>query len=376
MSITSVPTEIKELTDVIVNVDGMDNYKMKIYSEKLKELVKFKNNLTELNVDLNEYFHETKQNNEVIPDMDFPNRINEIDSNSLIIHIKKAQLYKVYNVKNLDDFQNDSNTHFRKAEYGPVHEVVRDEYPQKLIIMVNDDIKDSHLTEIKNNIIDFIKKNDAFAKTTLADVKAFGTNGNTEFILSSVKMANIYEKDKIIDKFIKFLKRLGKHDLADKIQFRTNESVVDGVHFYKLPIAKVSLDNSPYNPIDQLLTTPATNAPIIYNTYIFNNNVDNSVTNSVTNNLVNTIGSINIKCKSSKKTLSTFKQFIKDTKPTWYIENSYIDLSILEKAYRDYFNDNEINTSIISRQLNGVLFTKSRRVQNVNKKLLYAYDDL
>jgi hypothetical protein len=367
-----VPTEIKELTDAIVNVDGMDNYKMKIYSEKLKELVKFKNNLTELNVDLNEYFYETKQNNEVIPDMDFPNRINEIDSNSLIIHIKKAQLYKVYNVKNLDDFQNDSNTHFRKAEYGPVHEVVRDEYPQKLIIMVNDDIKDSHLTEIKNNIIDFIKKNDAFAKTTLADVKAFGTNGNTEFILSSVKMANIYEKDKIVDKFIKFLKRLGKNDLADKIQFRTNESVVDGVHFYKLPIAKVSLDNTPYNPIDQLLTTPATNAPIIYNTYIINNNVDNSVTN----NLVNNIGTINITSKSSKKTLSTFKQFIKDTKPDWYIENTYIDLSILEKAYRDYFNDNEINTSIISRQLNGVLFTKSRRVNNVNKKLLLAYDAL
>jgi hypothetical protein len=164
----------------------------------MQEWIKYKNNLLELDTELNEYLYTTKNNNEIISDTDFQNKLADIGSNSLIIYIKKAQLYKIYNPENFQDFQNDDNTIYRKPEYGPIHEVVRDNCPQKLMIVVNDDIRDEQLTEIKTNIVDFIRKNPVFSKTTTNDLKIYTNDNSTEFVLTSLTLENLNEKDKLI----------------------------------------------------------------------------------------------------------------------------------------------------------------------------------
>lgn len=359
------------LVQELAQHSNMNSQKINILNEKMQELVEFKRNLMDLDTDLNEFFYDSKNNNQIIPDSEFSTKMGEINSDSLIIHIKKAQIYKVYDAKNLEEFQNDDNTIYRSQRTGPVHEVVRDNYPQKLIILVNDDVDEAQLLDIKNNIITFIKKNKHFAEITTSDVKAFSVDGNTEFVLSHVKLTNIYEKEKIIEQFIIFLNRCGKQELSKKIQFRPTTSLVEGVKLYKLPNAKKSLDNTPYNTVDMLLTTPVSNSIIINNTYIINNTV-NTVNNGNINNVVN----ITSNDKNDTKSLKTFKKFIKDTKPEWYKENTYVEMNIIEKAYREYFEDELTTSSIISRNLNKVLFVKASRANNVNKKLLLKYSEL
>jgi len=379
MSVINTTPTLEILNQKLSSISNTSVQKQKLVENKVRELIEYIDNIADLDITLNEHLYETRKQNEIIPDTEFPNHVHTINNNSLIIHIKKAQIYKVYNHENLEDFQNDDNTIYRKSSNGPIYEVVRDEYPQKLIIMVNDDIKESQLLEIKTDIIEFIKKNPAFSKTTTSDVNAFSIDGNTEFVLSSVRMDNIYEKEKIIERFILFLKRLGKNVLASKIQIRVAGSLVEGVRMYKMPYAKISLDNNKYDIVDQLITTPSKTPPVIINnnTYIINNGgtINNGTVNTGTVNNINSIENVNL-VKASKKTLTTFKNHIKTTKPTWYIENTYVDFTIIEKAYRAYFEDMDIHTSIISRQLNSLIFTKSRRLQNVNKKLLKSFSEL
>jgi len=358
---TNMFTEL--LTELSAGLNNIDNKKEQILIEKMQEWIKYKNNLLELDTELNEYLYTTKNNNEIISDTDFQTKLADIGNNSLIIYIKKAQLYKIYNPENFQDFQNDDNTIYRKPEYGPIHEVVRDNCPQKLMIVVNDDIRDEQLTEIKTNIVDFIKKNPAFSKTTTNDLKIYTNDNSTEFVLTSLRLENLNEKDKLIEGFVRFLRNHGKQDLASKIQLRDQPSHIDGARFYKLPNAKHSLTQSS-DTISQLISTASeSKTPIIINnTYIINSNNINS------NNTNSTLKNNNI--KTEKKTLLTFRKFLEETKPEWYKENTLVDMSIIEHAYRTYFNDNTIKTTIISRQLNGILFDKGKRENGITKKLL------
>jgi len=105
---------------------------------------------------------------------------------------------------------------------------------------------------------------------------------------------------------------------------------------------------------------------------------DKKSTVNISINLPDDVDSMNIIniTKVQKKTLDTFTNFIKTTKPDWYIEDTYVDFSIIEEAYRSYFNDHNIHTSIISRLLKNLIFTKSRRLKNVNNKLLKSFSEL
>jgi len=354
---TNIFTQL--FTELSAGLNNIDSKKENILIEKMQEWIKYKNNLLDLDTELNEYLYTTKNNNEIISDTDFQNKLADIGSNSLIIYIKKAQLYKIYNPENFQDFQNDDNTIYRKPEYGPIHEVVRDNCPQKLMIVVNDDIRDEQLTEIKMNIVDFIKKNPVFSKTTTNDLKIYTNDNSTEFVLTSLTLENLNEKDKLIEGFVRFLRNRGKQDLANKIQLRDQPSHIDGARFYKLPNAKHSLTQSS-DTISQLISTASeSKTPIIINnTYIINsNNINSNNTNSTVNN-------------TEKKTLNTFRKYLDDTKPEWYKENTLVDMSVIEHAYRSYFNDNTVKTTIISRQLNGVLFDKGKRENGITKKLL------
>ena len=114
---------------VISNYSELDREKMEMYDKKLAELVKFRESLLDLDIHYNKYLYETKKDLEVYPANTFQSKLGTIRDDSLIIYVKKAQLYKVYKSDNIDAFQNDDNTHYRKSIYGPVYEVVRDTHP-------------------------------------------------------------------------------------------------------------------------------------------------------------------------------------------------------------------------------------------------------
>jgi len=349
--------------------------KANIIKEKVMEWEISLEEFADLDLSLKEYMYEAKNTNEIYQITDFQEHMDTINTDSLIIYIKKAQLFKVYNPDNMDDYICDESTQYRKQEYGPTYEVVRDSNPQKLVIVITDTIPIDKLQNIKTKIIEFIKKSAEF-KNVATDFRIYTDESNTEFVLSSIKFKNLQHKETFIDDFATFMRTTDDKEIANKIQFRPPKQYgINGARLYKIPALKQLIDGAPlpYNNVDHLISTGSDKMPqslVINNTYIINSTV-NSNSNSNSNN----VNTINTTIKA-KKTLKTFFKYICDTTPEWYKEKSYVDIEIIENAYRQYFNDYKISRSMISKQLNGILYNKSTRSNGVTKKWLNSYADL
>jgi hypothetical protein len=76
------------------------------------------------------------------------------------------------------------------------------------------------------------------------------------------------------------------------------------------------------------------------------------------------------------KTLKTFYKHIYDTKPSWYLENKFVNFSQIVEAYREYFEDYDTKSMVISRQLNNVLYKKGKRTKQIVTKKLISFDEL
>jgi len=79
--------------------------------------------------------------------------------------------------------------------------------------------------------------------------------------------------------------------------------------------------------------------------------------------------------KKQEKTIKSFCKHIYDTKPSWYLEGQYVDIDLIEDAYKTYF-DKDIAKSIISRNLKDILFTQTSRPGGVTMKKLVLYTEL
>jgi len=380
METTGNYSNVLLLLNKLLEVNITESSKWEAINDKLKETAMFVDRINDLDTNFQEYLHRTKNTNEIIPDADMQQRLNDIEEDSLIIYIKKAQLYKVYKSDTLEEFQHDESTHYHRAQYGPVYEVVRDEHPQKVMIVVAEDIKDDRINELKQHIIEFVRKNPVFADAAISDLKAYSNNNKTEFVISSIRLPNITAKERFIEAFIKFMYKKGQDAIADKIQIRMPEPLeLEGVRFYKLPTNKESLDNSNINNLlDQLISTVSiSQTPVVIN---LNINSHNTINNSNSNNMALHNSRITYKntdsSTKSKKTLKTFFKFICDTKPSWYLEGKLVELTIIENAYRDYFNDKSTSTAIISKNLKDKLYNYSTRTHNIARKQLVSFKTL
>jgi len=363
-----------ESSTLITKIDGLKKYstlsveKIKLLMEKLDEFEKYGDSLFNLDLSLAEYMYDSRKTNEIVTNTKFQDVMESLSEDSLTVYVSKAQLYKVYNVDNLDDFENDDGTIYRKPEYGPVHEVVRDSHPQKLTIVFKDVIALDKITIIKNYIATYIQKNAAFANFKPSDVTVYYYDNTTEFLISYLRMADISAKEKMVENFIKFMKSKGELVLSKLIEVKHPAcDELDGARFYKLPSAKNPVDHNTINIIDQLITTaaPVKNKQpmVINNTFIIQNNNSNNTNN------INTVNNIKID-NASEKTLKSYYKYLYDTKPTWYVENGKVDMTIIEQSYRAYFNDYGTIKSIISRQLNGKLFHLAGAKRTTNKVLV------
>jgi hypothetical protein len=332
------------------------------------------NEILDLNLSLKDYLYETKKENSVYPANDFQNKLNEISEDSLIIYITKAQLYKVYKPENMDDFQNDNNTHYRKPEHGPTYEVVRDEHSQKLLIVIDGDIQNNKIARVEQYIKEFIDETSDTSGVSIADLKVYNNNNTTEFIVSNIKLKNLHARESYIEDFIMFMRKRGENDIATKIQVRPPPCELKGARFYDLPSVKKLISSTTKPSADHIANHMVTNLqqPVVIqqNTFIFNT-VNNTINGDVKIKTASGKGS-----KQSVKTLKTFYKFIYDTKPEWYIENKTVSMRTIEDAYRSYFADTIISSSVISRKLKGYLFLDAGRSNGETRKKLVTYETL
>lgn len=370
-----IPDRIGDVIQHIqTSIDSIQNNPKK-KTGVLKMLEEFKKNFDDyigLDEDLRDYMGGS--GGQIIPYNEFESKQDEISSDSLIVYIKNAQIYKVYNPEQLDKFEYDESTHYHKREYGPTYEVVRDKHPQKILIVVKDDIRGDALRQIKNSIIESVKTNPMYSDITVNDLRAYSNENDTEFILNNVKVKNMEQKEKIIERLIVSLKKTGNTEVANKIIIRAPPCDVENVRLHKLPSCKTSLDSVPMKIIDQLITSNS-QATVnilgsIHYTVINNHNSNNTNCSNV--------GDINVSkntsAKNTKKTLKSFYEFLYETRPDWYLEGKLVHLETICNAYNLYFNS-DISRATLVKRLNP-MFTGSKRVSGATMKKLATYATL
>jgi len=327
-----------------------------------------------VNLQLKEYMYEqhksSKDSNDIYSISELRSKIHDIKDDSLIIYIKKADLFKVYNSKGIDQYCNDSVV-YSKPENGPIYEVVRDQHSQKLMIVITETIQPEQIVNIKEKIIRFIKGTKQFADAT-DDIKIYENENTTEFVFSKIRFLNRQEREDFIENFMDHMKNEGDKELAGKIQLRAPKANIEGARLYAIPEIKKIIESSGSKEIlDQLMSASAGSRPnIVIN--IVNSNNNSTV---IKKSKAATVHKYNNK-KTNIKTVMTFCHHIYDTRPEWYIEGEYVKIEVIEEAYRDYFNDYDSQRVIISKKLNGSLFDKSKRVNGETYKKLRSYEEL
>lgn len=364
----SLEYKINSIANQISSDTTINSRKAAMLQKTIENFSKEVSSILDLDIDLNEYMHETKQGNDVYHANTFQKELNNIADDSLIIYIKKAQLYKVYNSNGIGDFEMDESIHYRNSRHGAAYEVVRDTHPQKLMIVIQDNIRDRRLLEIKKNIVEYIKKSGL--STNVNDLKVYSSNNNTEFVISSIQLKNLNAKECFIEDFIMYMQQNGETELATKIQVRPPPCELKGARFYNLPSIKTLIDGTPsLNSLDQLISTTHTSGgPVVIqnNTIIINNN--NTITSNSNNNIT-----INKSKQTTKKTIKSFIKYLYDTKPAWYLEDQFVDMDVIEEQYKAYFNDNTTTKNMVSRLLKDKIFSKSSRTNGITKKKLFSY---
>lgn len=310
---------------------------------------------------------------------------SSIDHGSLIFFVEKAGAYIIYGSNQVFNYVQDVNTILKNEK---IYEVVRDNNPQKLVFVLNCNIPDPQLENLKLSILKYIKNNSSY-NVFNSDMKVFRDsterNSKIEILVTTVIFNNLTEKMKFIAGFKEFLL-----SDTDSVNYNTN-MVANNLEFYgkkakgldaqlyktasqKIQIAKLPKDDDPEKIFDSMVT------PIVINNYVVNNvnNISGDYImgeNIVVNKTVQTQKTVLKTIK--KKTIKNFCEYIYTTKPEWFIENDTIEWSIIEDFYREYFNDKHTPKQTISKKLNGILYTASGRSNSgTTKKRLCSYVEL
>lgn len=381
---TKIQDLICEIQDTAYSLESRKLQDLKPFVEDLFERVM---KARELDLDLRDGLLNTmveNENNQIISDEEFANMLSHIRDDALIVYIKKAQAYKVYNPSEdgnndqmLDTFVNDDNTKFRigpNRNNGPVYEVVRDTHPQRLLITIKDNIQSlSKIQKIKQQIVSFIKKHKEFAKTSVDNLKVYGNEQSTEFLVGNIIFKNLQERDIFIERFIKYMKvEVKDHYTANKIELHPEPGDTEGTRFYQLGSQKNPKDSTVINNSQDHLVTGIslpTQIPVsvtINNTLTIQNSGTINNTNNVGNNISNIVStstnsSNTLIAANAPKTIKSFCLFLYNSKPDWYLEGEYVELDVIEQAYKEYFGEEDTTSSVIAKQLNGILYNNSRR---------------
>lgn len=387
-------------TDLLLHemqiVRNLEPRKRELVKEKMADLVDYIRKVEKLNLDLKDRLEYGKGNQLVVHADKISGIIETVDMRSLIVYLENADTYKVYSYQDLQDFVNDCGSLFRNN--GDIYEVIRDNSPQKLVVVIKDNLTDQKISDVKKFINDFARKIGGYEAINPVDIRTYhdsvqGTR-NTEITVNSIIFNSIVEKDGFLDQFKQFLinnKSDTAREMASKLDMRL--PLANGLvnaRLCKIPIGNTKTSNTNANEgLDMIpsklvsIVNPIeihNNAiTVVVNGDIYtgnNNNVNRGVINNV--NKKKTIIQTGNKKKSKVKTLKGFCQWLYDTQPEWYMEEDYVQLSIIMDSYTEYMEKTipESMVAQISKQMNGIIYKGSKRVDSVNYKKLVSYDDL
>lgn len=371
----------------------MDSEKKRLMIKEIKSVIERKKKLEKVDFDFKRALISRKDRLDAIEVEDMKKK--QIDDGSLILYSENADLYVVYDSDNISNFAQDFGTLLRRN--GLIFEVVRDENPQRLVIVINQNMSDDQIIRLRHILISYIIEEN-ICEVSPSDIKFFrdvnGSVTSVEIIVNTVIFNSVYEKIKFVDDFKRYIIRNDQtmQDMAlvvDKIDSSLPKAIgIKGgllkAPFLKTPVIMQKGDDKP----DKIYESMAT--PIVINTYITNNNASNGgvininngvninkVNNTYKNTSKNTTKIVQKKTRE-KRTITTFCKYLYDTKPEWYLEGKFVPLSEITDEYQMYFDDYDTIPAVISRKLAGILFEQkdARTKDGHAKKKLYSFEEL
>lgn len=237
---------------------------------------------------------------------------------------------------------------------------------------------------IKHQIVEFTKKYKQFAETSIENLKVYGNDNCTEFLVGNIQFKNIHERDVFVESFIKYMREYKKDKIADKIELRPPLGDIEGTRLYRLSSQKTPKESTVVvNSLDHLVTSvTASGQPHLTFTGPVTINGDVHINSTLVNNgtigsaigtaLGTTVNKTTLKSKTKiKKTISTFCRHLYDSKPDWFKEGKFVELEHIENAYKEYFGNEDASSSVISKQLKNVVYTDSTRKTMNGKSKTY-----
>lgn len=302
--------------------------------------------------------------------------MKNIDNTSFVILFKNAGLFKVYTPTILEQYlhgQMITNREFKKTS--EIYEVVDRKRPQKIIIIIDGSIE-NELNKIREYIFTFFSKYaDSLDKKDIVSFKNPITK-NLEILVNGMYVKNYEDKELIINNLLSYIeseeqKMESSLDIGKIAPRRMCE--IPNADIFLIPQKKDILDSSALDIIHKYISD--TSNCVLLNGSINIINVTNSI---IGNNNINNIGTTT-DVDTEKDNIETFVNFIKENKPTWYLEGKWIFISELYSKFQETC-DSDITIANFSKNGIDVLFTK-RETRRINKKqgravLLKKYKDL
>lgn len=311
--------------------------------------------------------------------------MDHISGQDIILYAKDAQLLKTYTPEEAKThLVNEMGTHFGKPrEYGPVFEVVRDKFPRKLVVNVTD-LNDSQIQQMKNHILEFLQLYPSFKDVQSNDCKIYRHLNVVRYTFNRIVVANKEERQNILEDLYLYLSKKYGDEFTSKLQMYVPPSEFRGASLHPLPsnmtpVGLATTKQAHDEAVKYLLTSQSTEKTITFNVSI--NNVSNINSNNVnstvaSHNLTNVTNKTKIKVgKDDKDNVGEFVRYVCENKPDWYKEKHFVDIKVIKNAYNELLDGN-INSTVISKYLQGKMFHTGSRSNNITTKRLVSYKDL
>lgn len=307
----------------------------------------------------------------------YDNVVKSLEEGSILVYFKSAQLFKAYKKDDVDKLLSGQLRTIYK-HLATSYEIVPNSSKQKIIILAELSLE-QHLNRIKQYIIAFMNEH-GDVKLTEEDIICFRNQDaeTVEIVINNYYVENSTERDEIVKALLEYIgEKERNNQMTRKMGFQ-NTSAFKDASMVAAPSSKQQIMET--NPqfiefVDLLVSNIKKCIPIVRNgtnitVQIGSVNIGNNI-HTGTGNIDGSVNTNNsslttiIVEDSFERRIADFVDMIKNDKPDWYIEDSWVRRAVLSEKYAEIYDE---TPRYLFTALKGRLFTEDKKGMNKSKK--------
>jgi hypothetical protein len=302
--------------------DTIDESFMDMFGVMSKVLNNYESIDKEMVARLNDMF-----SNDLIKKKEYADIVKAIAEGSTVVYFKSAQLFKVYKKSELETLLGGQLRTIYK-EFNESYELVSNDSKQKIVILCDITLAD-RIEHIKTYIVDFMTS-EGLVDFCDSDIVCYKRNDGLEIIINDYYVENQKEHNEIVQKLLNYIFQQEKNtNIVQKIN-TSNYSEFDGVKMIPMPSDKELIATRYIEPILTMISNVQQCSGfkhIVVNVTVN----DNSIINDHSTNTI-------IHESSSEDHSYDFIKNIRNNKPSWYKEGTWIKKDILFDEYNNLYD--------------------------------------